>query len=113
MINISIKDYIGIVYNGLLLLLILNINDKIYELNYWFDIDFFDLKCDSNFLIDMNINNIEEYENYEKFIEFINININKEKLINDILLNQDNKKYYELIYIDNILNNINLVINNL
>lgn len=113
MISISIKDYVGVVYDGLLLSLILNINDKIYNLVYWFSDDDFTLKCDDNFLYDMDISSIEEYQQYEKFVKIIDKNIDKEKLLNDILKNENEKKYYELMYVNNMLSNLDGIIDTL
>ena len=113
MINISIKDYVGITYDGLLLSLILNINDKLYNLAYWFTENEFTLKCDDDFLEDMKIDNLEEYKLYDKFVKLIEESINKDKLINEIIKDENNKTYYELIYVNNMLSNLDSIIDDL
>lgn len=89
---ISIIDYIGGINNGVALLLSMKVNDKIYEIGYWFDKnDNYLLSADENFLKDFNIKNIYEYKNHKKLSYYIHNFVlqNKEELLNDFLENQE------------------------
>jgi len=68
MISITIIDYIGVLEseygNGVAVILSLLLNDKQYEMIYWFNNhNDFTISLDDNFFIDYpNIKNIYEYE---------------------------------------------------
>lgn len=71
-VNISIIDYIGVVENGIGILLSIKVIDDIYELIYWFDING-NIKIipEEEFLTLLNINDIYKYKDLDKFIDKI------------------------------------------
>jgi len=87
-VSISVTDIIGLVDNGLALLLSLVIKEKQYDLIYWVDKNNnYRLEADINFLTDFKISNIYEYKNIDSLVVFIEKNIpNKNQLLNDYLI---------------------------
>lgn len=85
---ISIIDYIGEINNGVAVILSMKINDKIYEMSYWFDKnDNYMMAVDNNFLTDYNIKNIYEYKKYKTLAYYIHkfVLYNKEEIFNEFL----------------------------
>jgi len=85
---ITIIDYIGEINNGVAILLSMKIQEKIYELLYWFDKnDNYIISSDDNFLRDYNLKNIYEYKNYKKLAYYIHnfVLTNKEEIIKEFL----------------------------
>jgi len=72
--SISIVDYIGLVQNGISCILSLNVDDKYYEIIYWFNIkDYKDARVvvDTQFLIDFKIVDIYKYEYFDVLVMYI------------------------------------------
>ena len=85
---ISIIDYIGEIDNGVAVLLSMKVNDKIYEIGYWFDKDnHYRMSTDSNFLKDYNVNSIYDYKNYKTLAYYIHTFVltNKEEIFKEFL----------------------------
>ena len=85
---ISVIDYIGEINNGIVVLLSMKVDDKIYELAYWFNKnDEYILSAGDNFLEDYKINEISEYKNYKKFAYYIHTFVlnNKEEIFNEFI----------------------------
>lgn len=76
-INISLIDYIGKIEDGIAVLLSLSLNDKLYEIIYWFnEQNKFTINFDKNFYKDYpNIKNIYEYEYLLDLIYYIDTNV--------------------------------------
>ena len=91
---ISIIDYIGEINNGVALLLSMKVNEKIYEIAYWFDKkDNYIMSADNNFLKDFNVKSIYEYKKHKTLAYYIHNFIlnNKEEIFNEFLENEDKK----------------------
>lgn len=87
---ISVIDYIGELNNGVALLLSMKVDEKIYELAYWFNRNNdYILSAGDNFLEDYKINDIHEYKNYKKLAYYIHTFVlyNKEEIFNEFLEN--------------------------
>ena len=85
---ITIIDYIGEINNGVAILLSMKIQEKIYELLYWFDKnDNYIISSDDNFLKDYNLKSIYDYKNYKKLAYYIHnfVLTNKEEIIKEFL----------------------------
>jgi hypothetical protein len=85
---ITIIDYIGEINNGVAILLSMKIQEKIYELLYWFDKnDNYIISSDDNFLRDYNLKSIYDYKNYKKLAYYIHnfVLTNKEEIIKEFL----------------------------
>lgn len=85
---ISIIDYIGEINNGVALLLSMKVNEKIYQIAYWFDKqDNYMMSADDTFLKDLKINSIYEYKNHKKLAYYIHKFIlnNKEEIFKEFL----------------------------
>lgn len=85
---ITIIDYIGELNNGVAVLLSMKVDDKIYELSYWFDKNNnYLISVDRNFLNDYKINSIYEYKNYKKLAYYIHNFVldNKEEIFREFL----------------------------
>jgi hypothetical protein len=106
MIDIHIKEIVGVYDDGLFLSLTLIILNKHYNIWYWFNDLIWTLKNDQEFLTDFQCD-IEDYKHITKLKEIIDQKINTQKLISDYLKNPDTKLQYEYIYLNNILNDIN------
>jgi D-Tyr-tRNAtyr deacylase len=87
-VSISVTDIIGLVDNGLALLLSLVIKEKQYDLIYWIDKNNnYRLEADKNFLMDFDLTNIYEYKNLDSLVIFIEKNIpNKSKLLDEYVI---------------------------
>jgi len=85
---ISVIDYIGEINNGVAVLLSMKIEDKIYELAYWFDQnDEYMISCDNKFLNDFKVKDIYEYKNYKKLAYYIHNFVldNKDEIFKEFL----------------------------
>ena len=72
MISVSVIDYIGKIKDGVAILLSLNVDDKIYELIFWFNrTSNYTLTVDERLLKDLNLDNIYEYPYIDKLIKII------------------------------------------
>jgi hypothetical protein len=68
-VSISIVDYIGKVKNGVAVLLSLNIDDKIYQMIFWFNSKSkYVLTTDEKLTELLNITTIYEYEHLEDLL---------------------------------------------
>jgi len=77
---ITIIDYIGQMENGVSVLLSMKVDEKIYELIYWFDNnDNYYMNVDKNFLNDYKIKSIYDYKNYKKLAFYIHNYVLKNK----------------------------------
>lgn len=85
---ISVIDYIGEINNGVAVLLSMKINDKIYQIGYWFDKnDNYLISTDDIFLKDYGLKDIYEYKNYKKLAYYIHTFVldNKEEIFKEFL----------------------------
>jgi hypothetical protein len=85
---ITVIDYIGEINNGVAILLSMKIQEKIYELLYWFDKNNnYIISSDDNFLRDYNLKSIYDYKNYKKLAYYIHnfVLTNKEEIIKEFL----------------------------
>ena len=85
---ISVIDYIGEINNGVAVLLSMNVQEKIYEIAYWFDRNNnYIISVDEVFLKDYNIKSIYEYKNYKKLAYYIHTFVldNKEEIFKEFL----------------------------
>lgn len=85
---ISVIDYIGEINNGVAVLLSMKINDKIYQIGYWFDKnDNYLLSSDDVFLQDYGLKDIYEYKNYKKLAYYIHTFVldNKEEIFKEFI----------------------------
>jgi hypothetical protein len=85
---ITVIDYIGEINNGVAILLSMKIQEKIYELLYWFDKNNnYIISSDDNFLTDYNLKSIYDYKNYKKLAYYIHnfVLTNKEEIIKEFL----------------------------
>lgn len=72
MLSVSVIDYIGKIKEGLAILLSLNVDDKIYEIIFWFDKNSnYTLTVDEKLLKDLNLESIYDYPHTDKLIEII------------------------------------------
>ena len=72
MLSISVIDYIGKIKDGIAILLSLNVDDKIYELVFWFNrISNYTLTVDEKLLNDLNLESIYEYSYTDQLIKII------------------------------------------
>jgi len=72
MLSVSVIDYIGKIKDGVAILLSLNVDDKIYEIIFWFDKNSnYTLTVDEKLLKDLNLESIYEYPYTDKLIEII------------------------------------------
>jgi hypothetical protein len=68
-VSISIVDYIGKVKDGVAILLSMNIDDKIYQMIFWFNRNCkYVLTVDEALLVLLNIKTIYEYEYIEDLL---------------------------------------------
>lgn len=85
---ISVIDYIGEINNGVAVLLSMKINDKIYQIGYWFDRnDNYLISSDDVFLQDYGLKSIYEYKNYKTLAYYIHTFVldNKEEIFKEFL----------------------------
>ena len=85
---ISVIDYIGEINGGVAVLLSMRVNDKIYEIAYWFDKENnYRISAGDNFLQDYNVKDIYEYKNYKKLAYYIHTFVldNKEQIFKEFL----------------------------
>lgn len=106
MIDIHIKEIIGVHNDGLFLSLTLIILEKHYNIWYWFNDKIWTLKNNAEFIEEFQCD-IEKYKHITKLKEFIDNKINTKKLIDEYLNNETIKLQYEYVYLNNILNDIN------
>lgn len=72
MVSISVIDYIGKIKDGVAILLSLNVDDKIYELIFWFNRTLnYTLTVDEKLLKDLNLESIYDYPHSDKLIKMI------------------------------------------
>jgi len=72
MLSVSVIDYIGKIKDGLAILLSINVDDKIYEIIFWFDKNSnYTLTVDEKLLKDLNLESIYEYPYTDKLIKII------------------------------------------
>ena len=72
--NVCVIDYIGKLETGIAVIMSLNVDDRCYELIYWFNVSDFDdvrIVIDDDFLIDFNIPNIYDYEKFDELVRYI------------------------------------------
>lgn len=85
---ITVIDYIGEINGGVAVLLSMKVQDKIYEIGYWFDReDNYMISADDNFLKDYNIKTIYEYKDYKRLSHYIHRFVlhNKEEIFKEFL----------------------------
>lgn len=71
--NVSVIDYIGVIGDGIGVILSLKLGDSFYEMVYWFNKkDQFLLEIDEQFLEDYNLKSIYDAENFSELIYYIN-----------------------------------------
>jgi hypothetical protein len=71
-VNISLIDYIGIIENGVGLLLSIRVIDDIYEIIYWFNVDGnIKIITEEDFLILLGVKDIYEYDGLDNLINKI------------------------------------------
>jgi len=88
-ISVSIVDYLGKIGNGVGLLLNVIIQEKSYQMGFWFNRDgLIVLTPDNKLLKDLDINTIYEYDKYEELCLFLLYNIKNPKDILDKYLNE-------------------------
>lgn len=76
MFSVSIIDWIGVIDDGVAVILSLVINEKSYEMMYWFNNKKFRITLDENFYINYpKIKNIYEYEYLIDLIYHIDTNV--------------------------------------
>lgn len=83
---ITVIDYIGQIENGVAILLSMRIDEKIYQMIYWFDShDNYFMNIDQNFLADYKIKSIYDYKNYKKLAFYIHhfVLTNKEEIFKE------------------------------
>ena len=84
MVSLSIIDIMGLVGDGIGILLSLRVADKVYELIYWFDADDnFRLVADLNFMQDYKLgDDIYRYKNLPQLVKYIEDTIpNKNEIL--------------------------------
>lgn len=86
-LSVSIIDYIGVVNNGVSLLLSVIILDEIYEVGYWFNKKGNTLIMpDDKMLKKLNVKSIYDYEYIDKLITLIYASIDKkEEILNEFI----------------------------
>lgn len=83
-VSLSIIDIMGLVGDGVGILLSLKVADKIYELIYWFDAEEnFRLVADLNFMTDYKLgDDIYSYKNLPQLVKYIEDTIpNKNEIL--------------------------------
>ncbi len=76
MFSVSIIDWIGVIDDGIAVILSLMINDKSYEMMYWFNNEKFRITIDENFYNDYpKIKNLYEYEYLIDLIYHVDTNV--------------------------------------
>lgn len=83
-VSLSIIDIMGLVGDGVGILLSLKVADKIYELIYWFDAEEnFRLVADLNFMTDYKLgDDIYSYKNLPQLVKYIENTIpNKNEIL--------------------------------
>jgi hypothetical protein len=72
MLSVSVVDYIGKIKDGLAILMSLNVDDKIYELIFWFNRTLnYTLTVDEKLLTDLGLDSIYDYPHTDKLIDLI------------------------------------------
>ena len=85
---ISVIDYIGEINGGVAVLLSMKVQEKIYEIAYWFDkSNNYRISVGDNFLQDYNIKDIYEYKDYKKLAYYIHTFVldNKDEIFKEFL----------------------------
>lgn len=76
MISVSLIEVIGVIEDGITLLLSLNIDENIYQFIYWINRDMeYKIAFDDNFLKDFNIKSVDEITSLDDLALYINVNI--------------------------------------
>lgn len=72
MMSISVIDYIGKIKDGIAILLSLNVDDNIFEMIFWFNLDFnYTLTVQDDLLNFLNLDDIYTYKYKEELIDII------------------------------------------
>lgn len=72
MLSVSVIDYYGKIHDGVTILLSLNVDDKIYELIFWFNRNMnYNLTVDEKLMIDLNITDIYDYPYLNQLLDLI------------------------------------------
>jgi hypothetical protein len=72
MLSISVIDYIGKIKDGIAILLSLNVDDKLYELVFWFNkTSNYTLTVDQKLLDDLSLESIYDYQYTDQLIKII------------------------------------------
>jgi predicted GTPase len=72
MLSVSVIDYIGKIKDGVAVLLSMNVDDKIYELVFWFNkTSNYTLTVDEKLLTDLKLESIYEYPHTDKLVDII------------------------------------------
>ena len=72
MLSISVIDYIGKIKDGIAILLSLNVDDKLYELVFWFNkTSNYTLTVDEKLLNDLSLESIYDYPYTDQLIKII------------------------------------------
>ena len=72
MLSVSVIDFVGKIKDGVAVLLSLNVDDKIYELIFWFNRNMnYTLTVDEKLLKDLYLESIYDYPHTDKLIELI------------------------------------------
>lgn len=87
-ISVSVIDYIGVIEDGVAMLLNVIIFDEVYEMSYWFNRKgSVRLIPEKKFLDKINVENIYEYKSFNDLILLIHTNIPKVDEILDEFIN--------------------------
>lgn len=72
MLSVSVVDYYGKIKDGIAILLSLNVDDKIYELIFWFNRNMnYTLTVDEKLMKDLNLENIYDYPYLDQLLDLI------------------------------------------
>jgi hypothetical protein len=85
---ITVIDYLGEIGGGVAVILSMKVQDKIYEIAYWFDPDDnYLISADENFLKDYNLNSIYDYKDYKELAYYIHTFVldNKKEIFKEFL----------------------------
>jgi len=85
---ITVIDYLGEIGGGVAVILSMKVQDKIYEIAYWFDPDNnYLISADENFLKDYNLNSIYDYKDYKELAYYIHTFVldNKKEIFKEFL----------------------------